>query len=227
MHRSRLLATGLITALSLLAGPMAAAQTMSFFLTSEGLGSGADLGGIEGADAHCQTLADAAGFGHRTWAAYLSTQGNDPVHARHRIGDGPWHNAEGVLIAMDIDRLHEVDVNINHASAIDENGNRIPFAHLDEEGNTLAPELEEVRVQHDILTGSREDGTAFPAGEDRTCNNWTSSDEGSAMVGHHDRRTLQPGVFSSWNAAHPSAGCSQPELVRTGGAGLFYCFATD
>ena len=140
MHRSRLLGSCLTTAVSLLAGPVGVAQTMSFFLTSEGLGNGADLGGLEGADAHCQTLADAAGFGDRTWAAYLSTQGNDPVHARHRIGDGPWHNAEGVLIALDVDRLHEVDVNINHASAIDENGIRIPYAHLDEEGNTLSPE---------------------------------------------------------------------------------------
>ena len=227
MRTSGRIGISLVAAACLFAGSTAMAQTMGFFVTSEGLGNGADLGGLEGADAHCQALAEATGAGDRTWAAYLSTQGNDPVHARHRIGEGPWYNAEGVLVATDVDNLHEDDVNINHAAAIDENGNRVPYAHLDDEGNTLPPDQEEVRVQHDILTGSRADGTAFPAGEDRTCNNWNSSSEGSAMVGHHDRRALQPGVFSPWNAAHPSARCGQQDLVQTGGAGRFYCFATD
>jgi len=205
----------------------AMAQQMTFFVTSTGLGDGANLGGLQGADAHCQALATEAGRGDVTWRAYLSTQGPNAVNARDRIGSGPWHNAEGVLIANNINTLHEEDVNINHASAINEHGERIPYAHLDAEGNTLSPELEVVPVQHDILTGSQLDGTAFAAGEDRTCNNWTSNSEGSAMLGHHDRRSLQPGVFSPWNAAHPSRSCSQPDLIATGGSGLFYCFAAD
>jgi hypothetical protein len=198
----------------------------SFFVTSAGPGDGANLGSLDAADAHCQELAEAAGAGARTWAAYLSTQGDDAVDARDRIGTGPWYNAKGVLIAKDVDDLHQDDVNINHETALDETGEPIPFVHLDEQGVAIPPDEQPEPVIHDILTGSQPDGTAFPAGEDRTCSNWTSNGDGSAMVGHHDRRSLRPGV-SPWNSAHPSRGCSQENLVATGGAGLLYCFATD
>jgi len=198
---------------------VAAAQSqsapMSFFVTSTGSGKGGDLGGLEGADRHCQSLAEAAGAGARTWRAYLSTQGQGAVNARDRIGSGPWHNANGVVVARTLEELH-IGNNVNRETALTERGERV-FGRLD-----VPPGPN----RHDILTGSRSDGTAFPEGEDRTCRNWTSSAEGRAMVGHHDRMGLRDDESSrSWNAAHPSAGCSQPELVKTGGAGLFYCFA--
>lgn len=199
---------------------------MSFFVTSVGMGDGANLGGIDGADAHCQKLAAAAGAGTKTWAAYLSTQGEGAVSARDRIGDGPWYNALGDLIARDLDSLHRDDVNISHSTALDEAGERVPYVHFDDQGVAIPPPEQPEPVEHDILTGSQGDGTAFPGGEDRTCGNWTSNGEGSAMLGHHDRRSLRPGI-SPWNSAHPSRGCSQENLVATGGAGLFYCFATD
>jgi len=187
-------------------------------VTSVGLGNGADLGGLEGADKHCQALAEAADAGGKTWRAYLSTQAKDgeaAVNARDRIGEGPWHNAKGVLIGADLDSLHYDNSNINYAGALNEYGNTINSGAM---GN--APN------QHDILTGSNMDGTAISSDEDRTCNNWTSSGEGAAMVGHHDRfRRSTPG--SSWNSVHPSRGCSQDALKSSGGAGMFYCFAID
>jgi hypothetical protein len=183
---------------------------MSFFLTSSGPGNGADLGGLAGADAHCTALADAAGAGSRTWKAYLST---DSINARDRIGNGPWHNAEGTLIAANVDELHSDSANVNKETALDENGAVI-------NGSGDSPN------RHDILTGSRSDGTAFDDGEDHTCSIWTSSNDGSAHLGHHDRLSRgKPG--SPWNDAHPSRGCSQENLQSTGGDGLFYCFAAD
>jgi hypothetical protein len=201
---------------SLFVGSAALGQEMSFFVTSEGMGDGAKLGSLAAADAHCQELAEAAGAGDRTWAAYLSTQGPNAVNARDRIGSGPWYNAKGVMIASNVADLHEEDVNINHETALDENGAMIPYVHLQDDGSAIPPPEQPEPVQHDILTGTQPDGTAYPAGEDRTCNNWMSNGEGSAMLGHHDRRSLQPGL-SPWSAAHPSRGCSQENLVSTGG----------
>lgn len=193
-------------------------QQMGFFITSVGSGNGGDLGGLEGADAHCQALAQAVGAGQRTWRAYLSTQaaeGQEPINARDRIGDGPWANANGDVIAASVDDLHYNNANVRYEFALDERGGTIPSGAM---GDSI--------TRHDILTGTRLDGTAFPPGEDRTCANWTSSGEGSAMVGHHDRfRRTTPG--SPWNEAHPSRGCSQQALESTGGGGLFYCFAID
>jgi hypothetical protein len=191
-------------------------QEMGFFITSAGPGNGGDLGGLDGADAHCQALAAEVGAGQRIWRAYLSTQagaGGTAVNARDRIGEGPWHNAEGVLIAADLDDLHYNNANVKYEYALNERGARVNSGVMGDSPNF-----------HDILTGTRMDGTAFPADEDRTCRNWTSGSEGSAFVGHHDRYTRQtPGA--SWNSVHPSRGCSQDDLVATGGAGLFYCFA--
>ncbi len=187
---------------------------MGFFVTSVGMGQGADLGGLDGADAYCTKLAEASGTTGRTWRAYLSTQedGRRGISARDRIGLGPWYNANAELIASDIDQLH-LNPNIVLRTAVDENGNRV-------NGRGDRPN------EHDILTGSMADGTAyFPWQEgDHTCNNWTSSGEGSAQLGHHDRHG---GGNTSWNSAHASRGCSQDNLASTGGAGLLYCFAAD
>jgi hypothetical protein len=179
---------------------------MSFFVTSAGSGNGGNLGGLAGADAICQNLAEGAGHGDRTWRAYLSTQGNNAVNARDRIGPGPWFNANGAQIAANVAALHSDAHRMSVFTALDEQGRRIP-------GSGYAPN------RHDILTGSQPDGTAYPAGEDMTCNNWTSSSDGNnkARVGHHD--------YAAWGSTHNSAGCSQAALVRTGGDGLFYCFA--
>lgn len=200
------------------AEPQEPRQQMGFFITSEGPGNGGDLGGLEGADAHCQALAEAVGAGDSTWRAYLSAQETDAapaVHARDRIGEGPWHNAEGLQIAADVDDLHYNNANIRYEYALNERGETVNSGAMGDSPN-----------HHDILTGTRLDGTAFPPGEDATCSNWTSSGEGSAQVGHHDRFTFQtPG--SPWNAAHGSRGCGQTDLEGTGGAGLFYCFAID
>lgn len=192
--------------------------TMSFFVTSVGSGKGGDLGGMEGADKHCQTLAAAAGAGSKTWRAYLSTQGANAVNARDRIGAGPWQNAKGVVVARTLEELH-IGNNVNRETALTEKGERV-LGRLD---NPPGPN------KHDILTGSKHDGTAFTEGEDRTCGNWTKSgSDGKAMVGHHDRMGLRDDSPSrSWNSSHSSAGCSQPELVKTGGAGLLYCFAVN
>ena len=189
-------------------------RSMGFFVTSVGLGNGGDLGGLEGADKHCQELAAAAGAGERTWRAYLSTEEPDKrgVFARHRIGQGPWYNAHGILIAANLTDLHLYNRTITLETALDENGNRV-MGRYDE------------RNEHDILTGTQADGTAyFPDDKDHTCSNWTSSDEGSAQVGHHDRHG---GGNTSWNSAHPSRGCSPDALRSTGGNGYFYCFAAD
>ncbi len=200
-------------------------RSMSFFVTSEGSGDGANLGGLAGADRHCQALAAAAGAGNKTWHAYLSlTSPAGPINARDRIGRGPWYNAKGIMIAHDVDDLHSPSNNVNKDTALDENGDVV-------NGAGDRPNM------HDMLTGSQSDGTAWPYslidtlnldGEDNllTCGNWTSnSTEGSAMVGHHDR-SGQIG-YSPWNAAHPSIGCSQQSLINTGGNGLFYCFAIN
>lgn len=187
---------------------------MGFFVTSEGMGNGGDLGGLEGADAHCQKLAAAAGAGGRTWRAYLSTEadGTRGISARDRIGNGPWYNARGILIAANLSDLHLYNTSITLETALDESGNRI-------KGRGEKPN------EHDILTGTQDDGTAyFPDEQDHTCNNWTSSDKGSAQVGHHDRHG---GGNVSWTSAHPSRGCSQDALKSSGGAGKFYCFAAD
>jgi hypothetical protein len=198
---------------------------MTFFITGVGLGTGGDLGGLAGADRHCQTLAQAVGAGGRTWRAYLSTSavGEQPaVNARDRIGRGPWENAHGVVIARNVDELHGRN-NLNKQTALTEKGEPV-------NGRGDAPNM------HDILTGSQPDGRAFPGrdelGEDLTCHNWTSNSEGAAMVGHHDRLGLfDTDSARSWNAAHPSRGsngdCSQEALRSTGGAGLFYCFAVN
>lgn len=194
---------------SLMASAPAAAQSgdMSFFVTSVGAGDGANLGGLEGADAHCQMLADAAGAGAKEWRAYLST---DTVNARDRIGSGPWYNATGVLIAENVDALHADDVNINKETALSEAGAII-------NGRGDDPNM------HDILTGSNRDGTSSGA----TCENWTSNaDDGSATVGHHDLIGNPQGI-NYWNFSHGSRGCSQQALVGTGGAGLLYCFAAN
>jgi hypothetical protein len=211
MHKHQKIVLGSLTVVAgLLGARLALAQPptgpMSFFVTSEGPGKGGDLGGLEGADAHCQTLAEAAGHGDRTWRAYLSTQGDNAVNARDRIGPGPWFNAEGARIAADLDELHSTANRLAVFTALDERGRRIP-------GSGYAPN------RHDILTGTKADGTAYPAGEDMTCSNWTSSsdDEAKARLGHHD--------YAAWNSTHDSRGCGQQALISTGGDGLFYCFA--
>ena len=192
---------------------------MTFFVTSVGSGDGANLGGLGGADAHCQTLAAAAGRGDATWRAYLSTQGENAVNARDRIGTGPWHAyVNRRQIAADLGWLH--GDTLEQARL----GNAIgKMIALTEQGNPVNG-IGDSPNEHDILTGSRPDGTAFTDGEDHTCGNWTSNGEGSAQVGHSD---TQGGGNSSWNSTHPSRGCSQENLVSTGGAGLFYCFAID
>jgi hypothetical protein len=216
---------GLATAsLILIAAQPANAQGASttFFTTSNGIGNGANLGGIAGADNHCQTLAQAAGSGAKTWRAYLSTQaadGKPAVNARDRIGKGPWQNAKGVVVAKDVADLHGAANNLTKQTALSEKGDVI-------NGRGDTPN------RHDVLTGSQADGTAFAAGEDRTCKNWTSSTQGSAMVGHIDRLGLRDDDASkSWNTSHPSrgpdGGCSQADLKSTGGDGLMYCFAAN
>ncbi|MBX3603856.1 MAG: hypothetical protein KF788_01215 [Piscinibacter sp.] len=194
---------------------------MSFFVTSVGAGKGADYGGLAGADRHCQTLAAAAGAGGKTWRAYLSTQARDggqTVNARDRIGKGPWYNAKGELIARDVESLHGSGNHVTKQTALNEKGGLV-------NGRGDTPN------RHDILTGSRTDGTAFASGDpDMTCGNWTrSGPEGVAVVGHHDRMgpTTDPWAVS-WNSAHQSrGGCSQDALKSTGGDGLLYCFAAN
>lgn len=190
---------------------------MSFFITSEGPGDGANLGGLEGADAHCQDLAEAAGAGDKTWRAYLSasaTDEMDAVDARDRIGQGPWYNANGVEVASSVENLHSDDNDLSKENSLTESGEMV-------NGRGDDPNM------HDILTGSTLDGTAFDDGEDHTCSNWTSNaSDGSAQVGHHDREGGGANP-TSWNSAHGSRGCSQSDLQGTGGNGLFYCFAID
>ena len=219
-----LIAVAVIVGALALAGDSIAAQEQSddqppelgFFITSVGIGDGGNLRGLAGADSHCQALAGAAGAGTRTWRAYLSTQGAGAVNARDRIGAGPWANAEGLVIATSVDNLHYDNSNINWEHALDENGNQFA-SRIDGD-----PDF----TEHDALTGSQIDGTAFPPGEDRTCGNWTSNGEGSAWVGHADRYSFStPG--SPWNSSHATPGCTQEDLVSVGGAGLLFCFAAD
>lgn len=207
----------LLSGLIALLGPGSAVSQdsgMSFFITSVNPGKGGDLGGLEGADAYCQQLAESAGAGNRTWRAYLSTEEPDKrgESARLRIGEGPWYNAKGELIAEDLMDLHLYNKTILLETALNEKGEQV-------NGRYDKPN------EHDILTGTQDDGMAyFPDDDDHTCNNWTSSDQGSAQVGHHDRHG---GGNTSWNSAHASRGCSLEALAQTGGAGLFYCFAAD
>jgi hypothetical protein len=202
------------------AAPVQAQQAnMSFFVTSVGAGKGADLGGLAGADKHCQDLAKSAGAGAKTWHAYLSTQGDGAVNARDRIGKGPWMNIKGVVVATSVDDLHSANNKLNKQNNLSEKGEVI-------NGRGDTPN------RHDILTGTQADGTAFPADKDMTCKNWTSSTQGSAMLGHNDRIGLRDDDAShSWNSSHPSrgaeGGCSQADLRSTGGDGLLYCFAVD
>lgn len=207
---------------SMQAGP----PGMSFFVTSVNPGKGADLGGLEGADRHCQALATTAGAGSRTWRAYLSTQApalNSPafVNARDRIGTGPWQNAKGVVVARNVDDLHSASNNINKETVLDEMGRPV-------NSRTETPN------KHDILTGSRPDGTAYPGGSgggvplpDMTCGNWTKgTTDGSAMIGHFDRSgPIDQPWATSWNSSHPTIGCSLERIRPTGGDGLLYCFA--
>lgn len=208
---------GVVGCASIQPGP----KDMTFFVTSVGPGKGGDLGGLEGADRHCQSLAQAAGAGERTWRAYLSTQApkladTNFVNARDRIGTGPWQNAKGVVIARSVDDLHGPNNHLTKQTALDEKGQPV-------NGRTEQPS------RHDILTGSRPDGTAFPGVPfpDMTCGNWTKNGpDGAAMTGHHDRAgPLDAPWAVSWNSAHPTLGCSQEKVRPTGGDGLFYCFA--
>jgi len=192
---------------------------MSFFVSSVSPGKGADLGGLAGADAHCQALAKAAGSTSTNWAAYLSTtegQGNEGVNARSRIGNGPWKNSKGVVIATSVENLHSAQNNLTKQTSITEKGEGLPGSG--DQGNV-----------HDILTGSDPQGMFSTAGGDTTCGNWTKSGDGSAIVGHHDRIGLGKTTrhMSSWNSAHGSRGCSPDQLKASGGAGLIYCFRTN
>ena len=199
-------------------GAQAFAADMSFFVSSAGSGKGADLGGLEGADKICKTLAESAGAGGKTWRAYLSTQGPGAVNARDRIGTGPWVNAKGVVIAKNAAELHGTN-NLTKQTALTEKGEVV-------KGRGDKPNM------HDILTGSKPDGTAFGPEADRTCANWTTSGAGAAMVGHSDRIGLDESApMKSWNSSHPlrgpGGGCSQDDLRSTGGNGFIYCFAAD
>ncbi|TFZ03021.1 hypothetical protein EZ313_17535 [Ramlibacter henchirensis] len=199
-------------------GGTAARNNMSFFVTSANPGKGADFGGIAGADRHCQALASSVGAGQRTWRAYLSSTAGDgrtPVNARDRIGRGPWQNAKGAVVASNVDELHGQNKLTKETA-------------LTEKGETVSGSGDPVN-QHDILTGSTPDGRATTAATgDTTCRNWTSGAEGSAIVGHHDRRGLRDDEPSrSWNSSHGSRGCSLEALRGTGGGGLMYCFAAD
>ena len=221
LSRASLVAAACVVAL---AAESAHAQSagMTFFLTSNGIGNGGNLGGLAGADNHCQTLAQAAGAGTKTWHAYLSTQaadGKPAVNARDRIGKGPWQNSKGTEIAKDVADLHSANNNLTKQTALSEKGEVI-------NGRGDTPN------RHDVLTGSQPDGTAFAADTDRTCKNWTSSTQGAAIVGHSDRQGLRDDDASkSWNSSHPSrgsdGGCSQADLKSTGGDGLLYCFAAN
>jgi hypothetical protein len=217
--RSSILASAAL--LTLVLGGAAQAQqapNMTFFVTSVGPGKGGDLGGLAGADAYCQTLATSVGAGGKTWHAYMSSSTNaakpgDTVNARDRIGKGPWQNAKGVVVATSVEDLHSDGNKISKESGLTEKG-------------TIVNGVGDTPNQHDMLTGSGMDGKALPDNVNLTCNNWTSSQYGSAIVGHVDRKGNADTIFQhSWNSAHMSRGCTQPDLIATGGAGLFYCFA--
>jgi len=211
---------GMVAPVALLAfglggGAQAQQSGMTFFISSVGSGKGADFGGLEGADKHCQALAAAVGAGNRTWRAYLSTsaaRGAPDVNARDRIGTGPWQNAKGVVIAANLNELHGAN-NLNRETGLTEKGD-------------MVNDRQNPPNQHDILTGSQPDGTAFAGTDDKTCGNWTKSGEGSAIVGHHNRSgTPDTEQNKSWNSAHPTRGCSDDALKSTGGTGFIYCFA--
>jgi hypothetical protein len=224
--RTAIILTAALVSCGFCASALAQQADMTFFITSVGSGKGADLGGLDGADAHCQALAQAAGAGNKTWHAYLSTNGRggaNAVNARDRIGNGPWQNAKGVVIATSVADLHGPGNKMGKANALDEKGQ--PIKVRGDRPN-----------MHDILTGSDKDGRAFPPNMDLTCQNWTSSSSGVAMLGHADKEGNPPVAGSqnvaaysetagSWVAAHTSRDCSQPGLIATGGNGLFYCFA--
>lgn len=218
--RSSILASAALLALALSGTAQAQQANMTFFVTSEGAGKGADLGGLAGADAHCQALATAVGAGGKTWRAYLSSSTNaaNPgatVNARDRIGKGPWQNAKGVVVATSVEDLHSEGNKISKESGLTEKG-------------TVVNGVGDTPNQHDMLTGSGMDGKALPDNVNLTCNNWTSSQYGSAIVGHVDRKGNADTIFQhSWNSAHMSRGCTQPDLIATGGNGLFYCFAAN
>ena len=215
-------------ALGMLFGSLAEAQDkgkqkappppMSFFVTSRPKGDGANYGGLAGADAHCQTLAQEANAGNRTWHAYLSTQGQGAVNARDRIGTGPWYNSRGAMVAKDVSDLHGDTI---EAARL---GNNMTKATIFTEKNEAIKGFGDQPNQHDILTGSTPDGRAYTDAADHTCGNWTKNGEGTAQLGHFDRTG---GGNTSWNSTHASRGCSQENLVSTGGAGLLYCFAID
>ena len=218
--RVSVLASTVILSLSASSGAQAQvppqSPNMTFFVTSTGPGKGADLGGITGADEHCQRLGTAAGAGDKTWRAYLSTNAaGGSINARDRIGRGPWQNFKGEIVAKDADDLHSDNNKLNQENSLTERGQKVA-------GFGMTPNW------HDVLTGSTMEGRAWPGNFNLTCNNWTSSTFGSAMVGHIDRRGSQDTVFQrSWNAAHMSRACGQADLVATGGNGLFYCFAAQ
>jgi len=211
----RTVVSAAVLTLGLSAAALGQQSAMTFFVTSTGSGKGADFGGLAGADAHCQKLAAAVGAGNHTWRAYLSasaTPSSAAVNARDRIGAGPWQNAKGVVVASNVAELHG-------------NNNRNKQTALTEKGETVKGGGD-TPTQHDILTGSQPDGTAFAGAQDTTCGNWTKSGEGSAVVGHFDRRGLDDSAAAkSWNSSHPSRGCSDAALISTGGAGYLYCFA--
>jgi hypothetical protein len=214
----RLWAAAALVGLGFTATVQAQQASMTFFVTSVGKGDGANLGGLDGADAHCQALAKAAGATKTSWRAYLSTTapgGDAGVSARDRIGKGPWQNAKGVVVAKSIDELHSASTNLDKQTA------------LTEKGEVVSGRGDAVNM-HDILTGSDPQGMFSTAGGDTTCGNWSKNGEGSAIVGHHDRMGLKDTWhMKSWNSSHGSRGCGQDALKGTGGAGLFYCFATD
>jgi hypothetical protein len=215
-----LAATSAIAVVAMTLGSSAQQAEMTFFISSVGSGKGADFGGLAGADAHCQKLAQAAGSKRKAWRAYLSTtepKGQAGVNARERIGKGPWHNAKGVMVAKSVEDLHSDKNNLSKQNSLNEKGEMIP-------GGGDKP-----HNMHDILTGSDPQGMYSTAGGDTNCRNWTSSAEGSAIVGHHDRTGLMQTTrhMTSWNSSHGSAGCSQEALIKTGGNGLIYCFAAD
>jgi hypothetical protein len=221
MRQRSVLVAGCVMVLAGCAGMGSQGGDMTFFVTSAGPGKGGDLGGLEGADKHCQTLAASAGAGNRPWRAYLSTQASslsDPkfVNARDRIGPGPWHNAKGALIARNVEELHSPESKLTKETVLDEKGQMV-------NGRTEKPNM------HDILTGSRPDGTAFAGAPfaDMTCGNWTNGGpDGSAMTGHFDRAgPIDTPWATSWNSSHPTRGCHPEGLASTGGAGLLYCFA--
>jgi hypothetical protein len=218
MGFSRMAAAVAVAAAGMSVPAFAQQANMTFFVTSAGSGKGGDLGGLDGADAHCAALAKAAGAKATNWHAYLSTAlpgGDQGVDARSRIGKGPWQNAKGVVVAKSVDDLHSGSNNLNKQTALTEKGDMV-------NGRGDKPN------EHDMLTGSDAEGHFSTAGGDTTCGNWTKSGEGSAIVGHHDLQGLKDTRhMKSWNSSHGSAGCSQEALVKTGGAGKFYCFAAN